>query len=318
MQIKPLFAAGILAGSALTPPAQAKEYPRQPIQVVVPYAAGGNLDVTARAIAQPLAEALKGSVVIVNKPGAGGSVASTYVSRAKPDGYTVMITANTELSVTPYITGAPYSMDSFASVGTINTVPMLIEVHPDSKYRQIGELIKAACAQPDTVTMGVAGIGSVNYMALRFLEQATQCRFRMVPYQGSGPAVTALLGNQVDAVIDQVSSSQSYLRTGKLRALAMMSPQRPAGWEDVPTLAESGIEGADMATMAALVTPKDVSEDIRNKLSAALKLALSDARVQENIKALGGIPYTAEHDDFMAEIKPLRALAEKYKAEGRL
>jgi len=321
MHIKTFYTAGVLAwaaGLSLCAQAQTRDYPNAPIQFVVPYAPGGNLDVTARTIAQPLAQALNTSVVVVNRPGAGGSLAATQVSRAKADGLTMMITATTELSVTPYITDAPYSMESFAAIGTINVVPMLIETHPDSRYGDMQALLQAACAQSETVTMGIAGVGSVNYMALRFLEDATRCKFRMVPYQGSGPAVLALLANQVDAVIDQVSSSQTYLRAGKLRPLAMMSAQRPPGWEHVPTLRESGIAGADMETVAALVVPREVPADIQNTLRTALKTVLRDAKVQESLTALGGIPYTREDDDFMAVIKPLQVLAQQYKAEGKL
>ncbi|WPB55661.1 tripartite tricarboxylate transporter substrate binding protein [Xylophilus sp. GOD-11R] len=298
--------------------AMAQDFPRMPIQLWVPYAAGGNLDVTTRNIAPYLAEELGVAVVVQNKPGAGGSVAALQVARMKPDGYNLMTTATTELSVTPHITNAAYSIKSFELVGSINTVPMVIEVPPDSRFKSFAQMKAEACAHPDTVSMGIAGIGSVNYMALLRLQEAMKCTFKMVPYNGSGPALLGVLGNQTDAILDQVSSSKGYLDSGKLKPLVVLSQDKVAGVQSVPTLRESGVQGADMATVAAIVAPAGLPPSVAATLRKALRKVMARKDVQEKITALGGVAFTAEPDNFMEVIQPLETQALRYKAEGKL
>lgn len=293
-------------------------YPDATVQLIVPYAAGGNLDVTARSIAPALSKALGASVVILNKPGAGGSVGALYTKQAAANGYTVLVTANTELTVTPHIANAPYSMKDFALVGTIDTVPMVIEVNRDSKYQNFHQLLADACAKPNTVTVGIAGIGSVNFMGLRQLQEVTHCQFSMVPYTGSGPALVGLMGHQIDAMIDQVSSSQSYLKSGAFRPLVVMSNDKVVGFPNLPTLEDLGIHGANMSTAAALVVRAGTPDAIREKLTSALRKAMQDKQVDAQLVGLGGVPFEGKHDDFMAQIKPLDALAAKYAAAGTL
>lgn len=303
-----------LAGSV----ASSQDFPKTPIQIVVPYAAGGNLDVTTRLIAPFLGEELGASVIVQNKPGAGGSVGATQVSRSRPDGYTLLTTATTELSVTPHITNAPYSIKSFELVGSINTVPMVVEVTPQSRFKSFEQFKAAACAEPESVTVAIAGVGSVNYMALMRLQEATRCRFKMVPYNGSGPALQGVLGQQTDAIIDQVSSSRPYLESKRLLALVVLSDDKVAGLEGVPSLKEAGVRGADMATVAALVAPAGLPADVAAKLRKALKKTMARKEVQEKIAVLGGVAYTAEADNFMDVIRPLEEQALRYKAEGKL
>jgi len=297
----------------------APPYPSSPITLIVPYAPGGNLDVTTRLIAPYLSKELgDASIVVMNKAGAGGSLGAAYTARSKPDGYTVLVTATTELSVTPYITNANYSVDDFDLVGSINTVPMIIEVRHDSKYQSGKELMDDVCANPGKVTMGIAGFGSVNFMALRQLQEVTGCKFTMVPYTGSGPALIGLVSGQTDAIIDQISSSKPFLDDKRIKPLIALSDDPIADYPSTPSLSKLGIKGADMATVAALVVPKGTPVDVRKKLNEALRKVTNNSKVRESMEALGGSPFTAEHDNFMQTNRTLATLAAKYKAAGTL
>ena len=316
MNTSVLSVAAILALAA--PLAAAQDFPKAPVQIIVPYAPGGNLDITTRIVAPALGEALGTTVVVQNRPGAGGSVGATQASLARPDGYTLLTTATTELTVTPHIANAPYGIKDFTLIGTVSTVPMIIGVTPDGKYQSFDQLLAAACAKPGSVSIGIAGVGSVNYMALLRLQEATRCEFLMVPYQGSGPALLGVLGNQTDAIIDQVSSSRPHLDAKRLKAIVVLSDDKASGLEDVPSLSRSEVKGADMATVTAFVAPAGLPADVTTKLREALRKALGRKDVQQRIAELGGLAFTGDKDDFMEMIRPLEDMALRYKAAGKL
>ncbi len=314
LKLSVLCCATILCSSALA----SQPYPTKPITLIVPFSPGGNLDITARAIAPALQKILGQPVVIDNKPGAGGSIGSGVVSRAAPDGYTVLVTTPNAIAVTPYMTKTPYALKNFRSVGMVASTPLIIDVNPKSKFKNIHDLMKFACANPEQVTVGHSGIGTTNYIGLIRLEEASNCQFTAVPYKGSAPALVDLLGGQIDMVIDQLSSSAGQLNSGGLKALAVMTAQKVPSLPNVPTLEESGVKGLNASTTTGLLVPNNTPDDVVNTLNQALQQIAKDQSVQTTLNNVGSTAISSTPQEFMSLIDNESSLAGKLDAAGKL
>lgn len=232
--------ASIAASLPLMAGAQ-ERYPAQPITVIVPFAAGGNLDVTTRLLTAAMSKTLGQPFVVDNRLGAGGVIGHVAGARASANGYTLTSTANGSFVVTPRLQPGKraFDMADFKPIGAFGVTPLVLEVQASSRFKTVGEFLAYAKANPEKVSVGHAGNGTTNHVAILQLQQITGARFTVVPYKGSGPALTDLLGGTLDAVVDQLPSSLSHLRADKLRALAVTTPTRAADLPKVPTLAES-------------------------------------------------------------------------------
>lgn len=313
------YARVTVLGVALALPFSSQaEYPDKPITLVVPFAPGGNLDITARTFAPELSKALKVDVTVENKPGGGGAIGAGYVAHAHADGYTVLVSTPNAIAVVPHMTRAPYKPTDFQAIGLMATTPLLIEVNKDSRFKDFKGLLDYICANPGKLTVGHSGIGTTNYMGLIAMEEASKCEVTPIPYKGSGPALVDLLGGQIDAVVDQLSSSSGMIHSGKLRALAVLTAKRVSALPDVPTVAESGIKGIDAATDTGLLVAAKTPSAITERLNKAMHDASSSPRVQKAMENIGSAAIASTPDRFAAMITDEDAFAGKLSAEGKL
>ena len=267
-------------------------YPNKPITVIVPFAPGGNLDVTARIVLAQMSQLLGQPITVDNRAGAGGVIGHQAVARAIPDGYTLAATANGSFTITPRLrAGArPFEPGEFAPIGMIGVTPLVLEVKAPGKFKDFKEFVAYAKANPGKISMGSAGNGTTNHLAILQLEEAAGIKLNIVPYKGSNPALSDLLGGQIDAMIDQLPSSLNYLRGAKLVALAVTTPKRSSDLPDVPTFAESGISNFDVSTAAGLLAPAKTPSPIIDKLNKALNQALTNKDVEARLLGLGSQP----------------------------
>ena len=285
--IKQLFAAiVILSASAVM--AQAQEtYPKGPIKIVVPYSAGAVTDALARIIAMGLNESFGVSVVVENKVGAGGTIGTEQVAFSPPDGYTLLLGATGPVSVGkalyPQLRYDPAK--DLTPLAIITRVPFVVVVHPDQPYKNIADLIAAAKAKPNTIPYGSAGNGTPQHIIGEMFKQSANVQLLHVPYKGSAPATTDLLGNQVPLMFDNPGPLMQHIRNGKLRALAQTGDKRSAALPDVPTLREAGIVGLVAAPWYGIMGPGNmpnaIAEKLNKEINAVLRRSDVIARMQE-------------------------------------
>lgn len=290
MHIIPMFKSVLISLSLLgmaSAGAQTK-FPSKPITIIVPFAPGGNLDVITRLIGPVMGRDLGQSIIIENKAGAGGLVGLQHVAKATPDGYTLAITANGSFAITPKLQiKPPITSADFIPVGSVAVTPMVIEVNASGKFKDFKEFLDQAKAHPGKLSIGHAGNGTTNHAAILQLEQTANVKFNIIPYKGSGPAITDLLAGQIDAVIDQLPSSFPHINSGKFRPLALTTSNRSSDLPNVPTISELGLKGFNASTTAGLVMPARTPDNIVLILNKALNAALSDPEVKSRLKALG-------------------------------
>ena len=270
----------LLSNSALAQ----KDWPTKSISLIVPFAAGGPTDSVARLIAVPMGQALGQTVVVENVPGAGGTIASTKVARAAPDGYTIylhhmgMATANALYDKLPYD-----PLTSFEHIGQVADVPMVLlgkKSLPANNFKELEAYIKANGSK---VTMANAGPGAVSQLCGLLFQSRLGVRLTNVPYKGTGPALTDLLGGQVDLLCDQTTQTIPYIKDGSVKAFGTTTLKRLPAIPNVPTLDEQGLKGFEVKVWHGMYAPKDTPKPILAKLNAALKKALTSPDVQKRL-----------------------------------
>lgn len=284
------FAAGALFGIA--GPAAAQEYPSKVIKLVVPYPPGGATDVIGRVLAQKLSAELGQQVIVDNRAGAAGSIGAAAVASASPDGYTLLMGAMTSHSISAALNPklAPFDMEkSFAPVSIVGTVPLVFVVNPQIKASTLPELIALAKTKPGGLTFASAGNGSPQHLAGEMFQRVAGVQMLHVPYKGSGPAITDLMGGLVDSMIETAPAAQGHIKAGKLRAIAAASSQRVATLPDVPTATEAGLKGFEVSSMFGIAAPAGTPAPIIAKLNGALKKILSMRDTKDSLLAQGAI-----------------------------
>jgi len=282
----PLAALGLLAavGSA------AAEYPDRPIRIVAPFAPGGNIDVSARLVADKLRELLGVTVIVDNKPGASGMIGGDIVARAAPDGYTLLVSSNSLVAVPLIYGNAPYDWHTaFQPISRIHSVPAVLVVPKDSAIRSLADFIRIGRETPGKLAVADAGIGTTNHICIELLSAATGARYTLVHYKGSGAGFADVMAGQVQAQVDQVNSVIGYLKGGSLRALAVSSDRRLAELPDVPTMKESGVaELADFtfAAYTGLYGPAGLPPAVLTRLHDAMVTVLTDPVVMKRFTDL--------------------------------
>jgi tripartite-type tricarboxylate transporter receptor subunit TctC len=270
---------GLLAGALLANPAAA-EFPDKPITIQAPYAPGGNIDVTARIVADKLRDVLGITVLVDNRAGASGMIGSAAVARAAPDGYNLLVSANSLVDIPVIYGNAPYDWKTaFQPISHIQSVPAVILVTPSSPIKTLADLVKAGRESPGKITIGDSGVGTTNHIVLELLSDATGAKFTVVHYKGSGQASIDVIGGQVMGQIDQLNSAIGHIKGGKLRALAVTSDARVPELPDVPTVKESGVpELKDFTynTITGLFGPAKMPPEVLKKLNDAMAKVLTD------------------------------------------
>ncbi len=287
------------------PVSAAEQFPTRPIRVIVPYAPGGNVDISARIIAPPLGEVLGQTIVVDNRPGAGGNLGASLVAKATPDGYTLLVGSSGPLSVNPVIfKNLPYdTLKDFAPISTVQAVSLVVLAGPKSNFNSIADIITAAKARPGKLTMASAGAGTTNHFAIELFAHMANVKLLHVPYKGSGPALSELLGGQVETMIDQLAASIGYVRDGRLKVLAVTTQQRAAALPNVPTLEELGYKGYQASTLLGLLAPAGTPKPVIAKLNASVRKIMDSPAVAERFRGLGANPGASSPEEFTARIR---------------
>ncbi|MBX9844501.1 MAG: tripartite tricarboxylate transporter substrate binding protein [Xanthobacteraceae bacterium] len=297
--LRTIAAAVALLGSAVH--AAAAEYPTRPITLVVPYAAGGGNDVIARIVAEKMATSLGQSIVIENRGGAGGTIATRQVARADPDGTTLLI-ATSSLAINPSLyPNAGYDpRKDFAGVGLIAASGNILLVHPAVPARSVGELIALAKQQPGKLTFGSTGTGSSVHLAAELFAGMAGVKINHVPYKGSAPALNDLVGGHVNMIFSTAASAAGLVKDGsKVRALAVTGGKRSALFPDLPTVAEAALPGYEAVLHYGIVAPAGTPRPVVEKLNAALNAALATEDVKRRLALEGAeaLPVRPEEHD---------------------
>ena len=268
--------------------ALADGYPTRTITLVVPFAAGGPTDVVARAISVPLARALGQTVVVENRTGAGGTLAAASVARAAPDGYTFLIHHNGMATAPALYRKLPYNpLTDFEYISQVVDVPMTLVARKDLPAKTFPELLAFLKAQGDKVNLAHAGLGAVSHLCGMVFRQAIGVDLTTVPYQGTGPAMAALLGGQVDLLCDQTTQTVPQIKGGTVRFYGVTTAHRIKALPDAPTLAEQGLKGFEVMVWHGIYAPKGTPKEATEKFNSAVRAALKDPVVMARMADLG-------------------------------
>ena len=287
---------------ALGPPAAAENFPDKPIKLIVPFAPGGPPDVAARIIGDWLSNHL-GPIVVENHVGAGGTLAARLVASAPPDGYTLMAATSGVLAISPHLykNAGIDPVRDFAAVALLSSTPQVLAVHTSVPAHTVKELVAYAKANPGKLNYG-AVIGTPPHLNGEMFKHLTGADIVFVPYKGATQATTDVLTGQMNMTFEGTTGIMPYLKSGQLRALAVMSPQRLAELPDVPTMIEAGYPGMPPDAWQAIVAPASTPPDIVAKLNAAVNEGLANPEIRKRIVGLGGVPRPGSPQQFAAFI----------------
>jgi tripartite-type tricarboxylate transporter receptor subunit TctC len=281
-----------LALGAIVLPAQAQDkWPSKPITYVVPFPAGGTTDILARLIGQKLGPALGTTVIIDNRPGAGGNIGSELVARAAPDGYTIMGGTISSHSINASLYKLSYDpLKSFAPITLIGTNANVLVVNPASPFKSVKEMIAAAKAKPGSLSFASAGNGTSQHLSAELFKTMTGIDMVHIPYKGSAPAIQDVIGGQVPLMFDTTVVAGPFIQSGKVRPLAVTSAKRVATLPDVPTMAEAGVPGYEVVSWQAMFAPAGTPPAIVQRLQTEVAAILKQPDVQERLAKLGVDP----------------------------
>jgi tripartite-type tricarboxylate transporter receptor subunit TctC len=286
------FAIASFASGAARQEAHAEQYPTRPITIVAPWPAGGIVDVSARLIAQKLAERLGKPVIVENRPGGGSTIGATAVARAEPDGHTLLFSGSTAFAVNPALfKKLPYDpVKDFTPVAVVVEIPMVLVVHPELPVQSLADLITLARQRPGQLSYASAGPGSPQHLYAELLKRMTGIEMLHVPYRGGPQALADVTAGRIPVVFGDPASSLPLIREGKVRALAVSSPRRLTYAPDIPTVGEAGVPGFEAAAWVMLAAPANTRDEIVNKLHAEVKAIVATPELQEQLTRLGVTP----------------------------
>jgi len=287
--------AALLAATAY---ASAQDYPTRPIRMVVPFAPGGGSDISGRILADGMSEALSQTIVVDNRPGAGSVLGCDIVAKSSPDGYTVLLGNISMAFNTALYRKLPYDvLRDFAPITLVTEQPNILVANPALPAKSFQEFLALAAAQPGKLTFGSAGVGSGTHLAMEMLLMSRKLDLVHVPYKGTGPALNALLGNEISVFFSTYASALPHVKSGRLRAFAVTSVKRTRTLPDVPTVAESGFPGYEYNTWYGFLAPASTPRAIVEKLNKTAVAVLNSEKTRQRYLAQGvdPIPSTSEH-----------------------
>jgi tripartite-type tricarboxylate transporter receptor subunit TctC len=290
--MKRLVSALVLALASFAlglPAAQAQGYPSKQIRLICPFPPGGAVDIASRAIADALTKVTGQTVLVENKPGAGGNLGGEQAAKAPPDGYTLFMTTSGIQAINPFLyQKMPFDPNrDFAPVIALVSLSNVLVAHPSVKPSTVKELIAAAKAEPGRITAASSGSGTSIHMSLELFKHLTGTDILHVPYKGSAPAVADLIGGQVQIMFDNIPSALPHIRSGKLRAMATTGAKRAPSLPDLPTVAEAGVAGYESGVWFGLVVPTGTPKDVIDKLNADTRKAMALPEFQKRMTDLG-------------------------------
>jgi len=296
--------------------AHAQGFPTHPVRLVVPWPPSGNVDITARTVAPALGEALGQPVIVDNRAGAAGTIGSAAVAKSPPDGYTLLLGSTGTITAGPAVFKTlPYDpARDFVAVGGIQSVPIVLTAAPKTPVSTYQEYLQLARAKQGQLSIASAGSGSSNHLAIELFMRMADVKLLHVPYKGSGPAITDLLGSQVESMMDQLTASIGYIREGRLKPLAITSRVRSPLLPNVPTLDELGVKGYEASTFTGLFAPADTPRPVLDQLFSSLKKALANETVRERYRGMGVEIIDSSQAEFAAFV---RADLEKWRRVAR-
>jgi tripartite-type tricarboxylate transporter receptor subunit TctC len=278
-------------------------YPNRPIRLLVGYPPGGPADVTARLVAPHLTEALGQQIVIDNRSGAGATIAATLLARAEPDGYTISIVANGEMAISPNLRKVPYDpLKDFSPVSRIGSNQLVLVVHPSVPAKSVAELLALAKAKPGGVNFASAGTGSTAHLAGELFKSLAAIEIVHVPYKGAGPALTDLIGGQVQMLITGYPGALPHIKAGKLRALGVTGAKRLAAAPDLPTIGDT-VKGYEVTSSYGVLLPAGAPKTLVSRLHGHVAAIVRKPDVQEKLIALGFEPEGNSPAEFAAQMK---------------
>jgi tripartite-type tricarboxylate transporter receptor subunit TctC len=303
MQRRKLLIAGA-ALAAASPALWAQAYPNRPIKLVVPFPPGGGADNLARIVAPKLGEFLGQSIVIDNKPGAGGNLGSEGVARSTADGYTLLYGTNgTHGTNHALYARTGFELRDFATLGRVSFIPAMLVVNPSVPVQTAAQLLSYLKANPGKLSYASAGNGTTSHMAGESFRRMADVDIQHIPYKGGGPALTGLLAGDVQMMIDLTANLMAQVQAGKLRPLAVTTRQRVRSLPDLPTLDEVGLKGFDLAATDGLYAPAGTPAAVVERINAALQRALADPEVVERLRGRGAEPVLSTPAEHQAHIQ---------------
>jgi len=285
--------------------AGAQEFPSKPVRIVVPWPPAGNVDITARAVAPALGEALGQQVIVENRAGAGGRIGTEAVAKSAPDGYTLLLGSSGTVTAGPAVwkTLTFDPLKDFVAIGPIQSVPIVLTVAPKTPVVTYADYVALAKAKGGQLSIASAGNGSSNHLAIELLMRQANLKLLHVPYKGSGPALTDLIGSQVESMMDQLTASIGHIREGRIRAIAISSLKRSPLLPEVPTLDELGVKGYEATTFTGIFAPAGTPSAVVERLSKALHAAMAHEDVRERYRTMGVEVMDMSQPDFAAFVR---------------
>ncbi|CAM4358337.1 Secreted protein [Bordetella tumbae] len=287
-QVRRMLASAAVVASLCANAALAASYPERAVTIVVPFPAGGTTDVVARVLAEKLSGILKQPVIVENKQGAGGNIGAAYVARAKADGYTLMVSSAGPLSINQQLYANPgYDpIRDFAPVSLLASVPIMLAANPKAPFHSVAELIAYAKQHPGRVAYGSQGSGTTSHLTMELLKLETGIDLQHIPYRGSAPAATDLMGGQIQVMFDNSPTTYPQVQAGKMRALGVASAKRLDSMKDIPAIAET-VPSFESEAWFGLVAPAGTPEDVVDSLNRAVRQVLSNTEVIKRFDEVG-------------------------------
>jgi putative tricarboxylic transport membrane protein len=291
--------------SAFVLVANAQDYPSKPVRIIVPWPPSGNVDITARAVAPALGEALGQQVIVENRAGAAGTIGSAAVAKSAPDGYTLLLGSSGTITAGPAVfKSLPYDpVKDFVAVGGIQSVPIVLTAALKTPVASFQDYVALAKKKDGQLSVASAGSGSSNHLAIELLIRQANLKLLHVPYKGSGPALADLLGSQVESMMDQLTASIGHIREGRIKAIAISSKKRSPLLPEVPTLDESGVKGYEASTFTGLFVPSGTPPGAIDKISQSLRKALQVESVRERYRQMGVELIEMSQPEFAAYVR---------------
>lgn len=310
-------ATAAVALTTLGRPALASGYPERAVTLWVPYAVGGNADLTARLFADALSGPLGQTVVVGNKAGGGGAIGATHIISSRPDGYNLLFSAPSVFSVIPHLTKVSYDWTGIRPVAFVSKTPLVLVVRKSSQYTSLKGVIEAARATHQGVAMGYSGLGTPNHLAMLNLESIAQVRFNGIAYKGSGPMLQDILAGHIELAADQYSTSRPYIESGDLVPIAVFG-EALAALPGIPTVSTLGPEPFDVTTYLGISAPSATPDTVVSRLQEAIRIALADARFKEGMERMGSQIHLGTAAEFSSTMQKEEAFMKQMIASGRV